>query len=241
MGILLTNEFHVISRAAHALGATVRTNPSMEDVEDNALSPLPLFVEWTGSHLREIFEKDGYKNLCLSVDAHTAKLSTLNPDWVHLKVGSHIDYGALRSVFLLLPKLLRCSELDVDSDTFYRSIADTVRQEVEEHCVRHALNQAASDLDTFHIYRGSTAASRIMQLIFYGMSRNEIDPELRDDSVVVRHDQFLSATASAIVPMPSLEEITSRLAEARFLVETARDRWHLSRITWDMNASLAAC
>lgn len=241
MGILLTNEPHVVSHLAHSFGASVVTNPTLDEIEDNSLAPLPLFMEWTGSHLREVFEKDGYKNVCVSVDSHVAKLSMISPDWVHLRVGTQVEYPALRIIFILLPYLLRSTEINVDGDTFYRDVADIIAPYVKEHCSRHSLTQAAADLDTFHIYRTSTAGSRIIQLMFYGVGRGDITPSIDHDKVIVKHDQFLAATASAVVPMPPINELTKRLIEARFLIEDCPGEWHLSRITWDMNASLVSC
>jgi len=240
VGIMLTNEPHTVVRLSQALGVEIVNNPSTYDLEEHASDPLPLFTEWTDIRLGQVLRaSDGYKNMVLSVDKHTAKLSRLRPDWLHLRVGEQIDYGALRTIFLFLPRLLRSPDLNVDSDMFYRDLADTLATDVGEKCRRHRMNAAAIDLDTHNTYRGGTAATRILEAIFYCVERGEISPTVRDDGiVVVSKNQTLQALLNPIIPTPSIDEISGRLEDARFLVGEDSVQWNIDRTAWDLNVSL---
>jgi hypothetical protein len=245
IGLMLTNRPHIVGRLASAFMCDVLVNPTMELIENNSHAPLPLFTEWGEFKLRNVFESAGHKNIVFSTDSHTAALSRINPDWLHLQLGSHIDYMSLRSIFLILPALLRAQSIKIDSDTFYRNISDVIGPEVGPHCERHRLSDAALELDHHSSYRSNTAASRVMELIFYGMERGDIEPNIQDDRVFVSTEQFLAATASPIVPIPALARLTASLRDARFLVGDntkhgfrGEHRWAITRSAWDMNMSL---
>lgn len=244
MGLMLTNEPHVIQRLSSALGCGVAASPDREKIEEAALKPLPLFTEWTTPRLRDMFlATQGHRNIVLSVDGHTARLSTLNAEWLQLRVGPGVDYQALRGIFYLLPKLLT-RNLDLDADTFYRDLATAMDEQVAEHCVSK-LGMAAVDLDQYYSYRSGTAASRIMELIFWGIDRGDIEPEYFPTGVFVAEEQFVAATANPVVQIPPFTDLTSKLREASFLQDreiTHNTRrvggWFIPKMVWDLNASL---
>jgi len=240
VGILLTNERHVVHRVASAFGTTCLSDPKLEDIESRTLDPLPTFCEFSERGLFTAFSKAGYKNLMFSVDTHTARLTSVHEDWLHLRVGDSVDYPSLRCVFTLLPELLR-SDWVLSAPDFYRKLAERLTALVHTSCEKHRLQLAATDLDMHSSFRlGSTAATRILSLIFYGIERNDIQPLLNDNSVVVRHKDFLRSIAGTAVPIPSINQITSCLQEARFLMQLEEDRWVFSRLMWDMNYSLCS-
>ncbi len=239
IGLMLTNEPHIVSRLAAVLGVQTVPSPTAAQIEEQALLPIPMFTEWSPAGLRRMFnETAGYRNIVLNVDSRTARLACISPDWVRLRVGTAIDYGALRGVFHLLPRLLRMEPV-FDDDGYYSSIATILVPEVGKRIGgRTNMHSAALDLDQHYICRNSTAATRIMELVFYGIDRDEIRPEVSSEGVRVRFDQFLAATASPTVPMMPLDEMTERLQEARFLCGQDADAWIFNRSTWDLNASL---
>lgn len=247
IGIMLTNQPHVVGRLASTFACEMLVNPTMDMVAQNAYSPLPLFTDWSEFKLRNVFEEAGYKNIIFSTDSHTAKLNTLNQDWVQIKTLSAIDYMSLRSMFILLPNILRSQRVRVDTDTFYRDIADTLAAEVGKHFEHHKLVEAAMDLDHRSSYRSSTAASRIVELIFYGVDMGDIHPKVEEDHVLVSKSEFLVATSSPLVPLPSMPLLTDALTEARFLAtgdtrhqNSLEKYWLINRSAWDMNMSLHA-
>lgn len=240
IGIMLTNEPHVVTRLSQAFASKIKVCPTPAEIDERNADPLPTFTEWSDHALASIFDQmDGYKNIVFSVDSHTSHLSRLQPDWLHLRVGEAIDYGALRVIFQLLPTLLALRSLSIDGDTFYRDIADILTPAVSKECHRHYLSGAAVDLDTHNTYRGSTAATRILELIFYGVERGQIKPRYRDDVVVVNKKQFRAAICSNIIPVPPYSELTARLQDGRFLFKDTEKYWHFDRMVWDLNASFA--
>jgi len=240
IGVMLTNEPHMVNRLAQAFGARIWVNPTIEDLDDHYNDPMPLFTEWSNHQLAEVFNKtDGYKNVILSVDKRTARLSRLQPDWLQLSIGEAIDYGALRSIFLLLPAVLRARSLDVGSESFYRDLADVTLPEVSDHCPRPRLTSAAVDLDTHNTYKSSTAATRILELVFYGIEQGDVFPEYGDEAVFVKKSELRQSLASPIIAMPSFMELSSRLRDSRFLINETDSHWAVARMAWDLNASLA--
>ncbi len=240
MGLMLMNEPHVLTRIAKALGSDVLANPTAETLEIRAQDPLPLFTEWSPSRMRQLFEISGPKNCMISVDRHTDKLSTITPDWLHLRIGDVLDYQALRLVFLLLPELLRSGSLDVEVEDFYRNIAQLIRDTIQRECPNHRLTQAAIDLDQYFSCRNSTSGSRIVDLMFYGIERGDIKPVDHPDSIEIRHNEFSQTLAGTAVPMPSIADLTVMLQDARFLVKEGAVSWHISRMAWNMLKSLSA-
>jgi len=242
-GIMLTNEPHVIARIAYTISADVVSCPSNEYIDQHLFDPLPLFTEWNEQSIPKIFEKRGMKNIMLSVDSHTAEVSKIYTDWVHLRIGDIVDYQALRAVFLLLPKLLHDDKIDPASPEFFKRIAASLQAELDESCDGHQLLMAASQLDHYCSCRNQfTSASRLLEFIFYGIERDFITPRIEDDGVVILHEEFLAATSSTLVPVPSLSELTETFSEARFLVPDRKPRsaWKISRTTWDVNQTLIA-
>jgi hypothetical protein len=245
IGLMLTQEPHVVSRLANAFGTQISASPTPEQVEQAVENPLPLFTEWSPVNLRRMFEQSsGFRHIVLSVDRHTARLATVSTDWLQLRVGPHVDYRALRSIFLFLPNLLRHPDLTADSDTFYRDLADLVVTDVRKGCAVNKLTTASAELDQHAIYRSGTAATRIMELVFWAVERGDIEPEYLKDGVFIPYLDFANATYSDILMLPDEQELTARLSEARYILDAKttsgarRGGWMFSRTVWDVNASL---
>lgn len=232
-GIMLSGEHHIVDRVASVFGADVVSNPMRREIRECSHDPLPMFVHWDDHTMRRLIEMHGFKNVLISVDAHTSQLCCINPDWIRLEVGGAIDYQALRYVFLCLPAVLRTS-VEIDKDTFYRDLADCVSAEFG---AKNALLTGAMDLDTHSVYRPATAASRIMELIFYGMEKGEIEPRIHDAYVSIYFKEFEPAVSSPIISVPSIAELTRRLEDADFLVYHNLHKWDIARAAWDMNVS----
>lgn len=242
IGILLSNEQHVIERVAGAFGAAPVISPSLSQIDEALDKPLPLFTQWQPSKLRDMFNIPGLKHLMVSVDSQTYSVASLNPDWLRLRIGSPIDYAALRQVFRVLPRLLRVTDpLGIETDTFYREIVDYVSKDITEYVPqRDRLSQAAAELDTGNRYRKSNAATRVVELICHKVTSGEMLPAITEEEALVYIDDFLQATASPYIPTPSIDELTTMLKNARFLIRAQGDAWVFSREMWDMNRSLAS-
>lgn len=240
MGLMLTNEPHVLTRIAKALGAEVLANPTVDTVEVHAHDPLPLFTEWSPLRLRQLFEMKGLKNCMISVDKHTDKLAMITPDWLHLRVGDTLDYSALRVIFLLLPDFLRSGSVDIDAEDFYRNIAQFIGDTVLKECAGHRLAQAAIDLDQYFSSRNSTSGSRVVDLMFYGIDRGDFQPIDHYDAIEVKHQDFSRTLASTSVVIPSIGELTTMLQDARFLVKDSSTSWFISKMSWNVLKSLSA-
>ena len=246
VGLMFTNEPHVVSRLASAFGSEVIVNPTLDIVESSALLPLPLFTEWKEFKLKSLFIDRGYKNVVFSTDSHSAKLSLINPDWLQVKTGGATDYSALRVIFHLLPRVLRSQTLDINSDTFYRDLAQIISLDVAEQTFTSILSSIAIELDHHSSYRASTAASRILELIYYSANRGDLIPRIEDEWVAVSKQQFLTSMANPLIPIPTLNELTDRLSESRFLVRNPKGKsdervathWFIDRGVWDMSISL---
>lgn len=240
MGIMLKNEDNIISRLASTFGCEVCADPDVNDIEEAATSPLPLFTEWSVPKMREMFDyTTGYRNIVISVTSHVAQLAKMNPDWVHLRVGDAVDYAAFRSIFSLLVTLMRQPGSDLESGTFYRDIADVLLPEVKKECPSTRLHHAALDLDSYYSYRSGTAGSRIMEQIFYGIKREEIRPDYTSAEVSVNIDEFMASLADPQFPLPDISELTARLRDARYLIAVRGGSWVFSQSTWSMHESLS--
>jgi hypothetical protein len=139
----------------------------------------------------------------------------------------------------MLPRLLRQPDIDIDSDTFYRDLSDLLLQDIQAECPHTRMRAAAIDLDSYYSYRSSTAGSRIMEQIFYGISRGEISPQYADEDVSISIDQFMASIADPQFPLPDISELTARLKDARYLIKTGDNSWSFSRATWGLHQSLA--
>ena len=83
-----------------------------------------------------------------------------------------------------------------------------------------------------------------MELIFWGVSRGEIEPRYTSGGVFISELQILAATANPIVQIPPFDELTQRMMEVSFLQDcedpTLRKEsgWFIPQMVWDLNASL---
>ncbi len=239
VGIMLKNEVHAVTRLAHAFGTNAFMNPTASDLREHTFDPIPVFTQWTDLKLAQMFyEMEGPKNIVLSVDSKTARLSRLHAEWLQLAIHEQIDYPALRVIFLMLPQFIRRDAINVDSEMFYRDIADAVIPDISKACRGHRVQSASIDLDNHNTYRGSTAATRILELVMFGVEKGDIHPSYTDDYVGVSKDEFARLVNNPIIPMPSEAELTMRLKDARFLYADIADEWRIERLTWDLNQSL---
>jgi len=239
LGLLLTNEQHVVARLANAMGAEVLACPSGDLLDVHALDPLPLFTEWTPTRLRELFSRSGPKNVVVSVDKYTARLASVRPDWLHVRVGDVLDYQALRSIFLVLPRLVRADLPKPEAEDFYRRLAVLLADQLRADCPTNRLTQVAFELDQYYVCRNNSAGTRLVELMIHCVMEDQIKVVELPEYVELRFSAFRQATASPIVIMPTITEITDALRESRCLINVTDRAWHISRSSWDIMRSLA--
>lgn len=237
IGIMLVNSQHVIVRLAAAFGDAVKASPTVEEIDDNAKQPLPIFTEWTQTLLRNAFKGSPVKNILLSVDSTTDILCRVCSDWLHIRIDQPLDYGAFRHLFLVLPALLSKPLTDCDDKAFYRQLASGVKLEIES-VEKTRLDAAATDLDFYYIQQAQHRATKIIEMLLYLTQKDLLHPTINDEYVTVKYHDLAQSVADFPVILPQTKDMTDALLAARFLVGKSAIQWQISRSVWDLTTSL---
>jgi len=239
IGIMLTNEPHVVERLASAFSSPMQTHLEPDYIDEHRKDPLPTFASPNEHNFFQLFGELGYKHTVVSVDSHSARLSVLSSDWLQLKVGDSLDYGALRVIFRLMSDVLRSGHIDSLGEAFYRVVADIIGGPVSEQCSKHRLAEAAMDLDMYYTCRQATMGSRVVQLIAYGTNRGDIHPEVTEADVIIKHSDYTRLVGKTTMQLPDVERVTKALRDSNFLSAEPAGAWHISRLSWDFLGSLS--
>jgi hypothetical protein len=239
MGLVLTNEPQVLTRLASGLGTELTLNPTATAVAAAAHDPLPLITNWTPEKLAEALAPGHPLNIAFSTDRKTAQLLRLHPGWLHVRVGGLFDSRVLRAIFLVVPRVIADPPIPTQPG-FYAQLAELAIQGLDEHLPARIIRQAGRDLDLHLQYTADSEASRVMELLVYAVTQQQVSAATTDTEVVIRHQDVVDAMVTPVVKLPPLPDLTRALMDARYLTEsTVRGRWSIARNVWDLYRSLS--
>jgi hypothetical protein len=97
----------------------------------------------------------------------------------------------------------------------------------------------AFELDQYYVCRNSSAGTRLVELMIYGLTTGHITVDDHPEYAEVPFAEFRRATVSTVISMPSTERITEALRESRCLIDVTDSAWRIGRSTWDIMRSLS--
>lgn len=238
-GLLLVNAPHVLDRLSAVFGTHVERDPPATLLDRHATKPLPLLTLWSAQALPRLFDTPGVgRNVVASVDAMSARVSRVLRGWAVLRLGEQWDYGALRSIFHLLPPLL-VETPSMHSPTLCADIAKILTNTCPLLPARNVLLDAGLAIDRERLYCANVASGgRLVELLIYAWQELGLPAIETPNSVSVRVFDFLRVISTQPVQLPSPAEMTEALLAARYLVKPSYNVWKISRAAWDLHVSL---
>lgn len=243
VGVLLVNAPHVLDRLSTVLGSSIAYDPTNEYMSRQSNKPLPVLTRWSEKEAPRLFAEVGIShNVIASVDHHTASAASAISGWLSMDVCEQLHYSALRVIFHMLPLLLE-SRLDISGTTPYSDIADRLLT-CERLPEEHTLVSAGRALDTRIVHSSSvTTGGRMVELMVQAVREQRLSVRERGPCVEVNMLDFMHAFSQQPVRLPSIEDISAALVDARYLAKPVAGRarcWQLDRTAWELHMSLVS-
>ena len=229
--IAVTGAAVAMTRLENVFKRRIYTDETAENLLDMGQHPIPVLATASTHTLAGIV--DGRPaNIITTVDRHSFALLSTKSDWLQIQLADSTISG-FESIFFVVAAAI---DAPVVAATRYRDLAKLSAQTLSKFGLRnHRLDAAARELDTL-TQRG--LADQVLHLIRYGVNNEIIKPDVLDDGVRVKQSQFRSATASGVVRMPPMGDMTDALLAARYLTASSKGEWVISPEVWGLYESL---
>jgi hypothetical protein len=231
MKIGVTGASVVLSKLEYVLKRKIYSDETAERLIELGQHPIPVLATPTPHILGGVV--DGRpSNIVATIDRHTLALLKTRKDWLTLQL-SDAQVAGFESLFFVISAAIA---VPVNKATRYRDLAKVSAQTLSRFGLQNArFDAAARELDN---QANMGLADQVLHLIRYGVANEVIKPDSQEAGVVIKHSQFRSATASGIVRMPHIGDMTEALGAARYTMPGGRGEWVISPEVWSLYSSL---